>query len=61
MIKEMRDNLCKVGEFELVDHINNIPSAEWLRALEYTRYLVAIHGSREALHKKVHSDIISCL
>lgn len=61
VIKEMRDNLCKVGEFELVDHINNIPSAEWSRALEYTRYLVAIHGSREALHKKVHSDIISCL
>lgn len=61
MIKEIRDNLCKAREFELVDHIDNIPSAERLRALEYTRYLVAIHWSREALHKKISSDIRSYL
>lgn len=61
VIQEMKDNLCKIGEFELVDHINNAPSAEWSKALEYTRYLVAIHGSREALHRKIRSDIVSYL
>ena len=61
VIKEIRDNLCKVGEFELVDYINNTPSAERSKVLEYTRYLVAIHGSREAIHRKVRSEIISHL
>ena len=61
VIKEIRDNLCKIGEFELVDYISNTPSAERSRVLEYTRYLVAIHGSREAVHRKVRSEIISHL
>lgn len=59
--QEMKGNLCKIGEPALADQIDNIPSAEWLRVLEYTRYLVAIHGSKEALHRKVHSEIISHL
>ena len=61
VIQEMKDNLCKIGESALADQIDNIPSAERPRVLEYTRYLVAIHGSREILHKKVHSEIISYL
>jgi hypothetical protein len=61
VVKETRDNLCKVGEFDLADQIDNIPPAERIEMLEYTRYLVAIHGSGEILHKKTHSEIISHL
>ena len=60
-VKEVKSNLYKVWEFDLADHIDNIPSAEWSRTLEYTRYLAAIHGSREALHKKVYSEVMAHL
>lgn len=61
VLKELRANLCKVGEFDLADQIDDIPSAELLRMLGYTRYLVAIHGSREALHRRARFEITARL
>ena len=61
MIKEMRDNLCKVGEFDLADRIDKVQPVDRSKALEYTRYLLALHGSREATHAKVRNEILSVL
>lgn len=61
MIKEMRDNLCKVGEFDLADRIDRVQPADRSKALDYTRYLLALHGSREATHAKVRCEILSVL
>ena len=61
MIKEIRDNLCKVGEFDLADHIDKVQPVDRSKALEYTRYLLALHGSREAAHTKIRNEILSVL
>lgn len=59
--KEMVANLCKVGEFDLADRIDKVQPVDRSKALEYTRYLLALHGSREATHTKARTEILSVL
>lgn len=59
--KEIRANLCKVGEFDLADRIDKVEPVNRSKALEYTRYLLALHGSREATHTKIRTEILSVL
>lgn len=60
-INEISKNLCSVGEFDLASRVEGIKPADRDQALMYTRYLVALHGSREAFHLKLRADIVSGL
>ena len=60
-INEIVKNLCEVGELALAHRIRDIKPMDMDQALTCTRYLAALHGSRETLHLKLRADIVSSL
>ena len=62
-LSEIKNNLRKVGQFDLADTLGpkSIPESEVLHALEYSRYLMAISGSRTIFAAKIRADILAAL
>lgn len=62
-LAETRHNLRKVGEFDLADALGSKGTAaeEMTRAVEYSRYLVAINSSRSASAARIRTEILAVL
>lgn len=63
ILEEIKHNLYKVGQFDLADALGlkGISESEVFRALEYSRYLVAINSSQSAFAAKTRAGILVTL
>lgn len=62
-LAEIRHNLHKVGQLDLMSALvpESIPGSEVHRALEYSRYLIAINGSRSVSAARIRAEILAVL
>lgn len=62
-LAEARHNLRKVGEFDLAEALGSKSTAaeEMTRAVECSRYLVAINSSRSASAARIRTEILAVL
>lgn len=62
-LAEARHNLRKVGEFDLANALGSksTTAGGTTRAVEYSRYLVAINGSRSASAARIRAEILAVL
>ena len=62
-LAEIQHNLRKVGQFDLASALmpESIPGSEVHRALEYSRYLIAINSSRSVSAARVRAEILAAL
>lgn len=62
-LREIKHNLCKVGQVDLADALGpeSIPAREVARVLKYTRCLVAINSCRSAFSARIKAEILAGL
>ena len=62
-LAEIRHNLRSAGQLDLADALvpESISGSEVHRALEYSRYLIAINGSRSVFAARVRAEILAAL
>lgn len=62
-LAEIQCNLHKVGQFDLADalRLKSIPKSEVFRALEYSRYLVAMNSSRSTFAARSRAGILDAM
>lgn len=63
ILDEIQHNLRKAGQFHLADALGpkSIPKSEVFRALEYSRYLVAMNSSRSTFAARARADILAAM